>query len=278
MENIEALLSELAPQLLSYGVRIVGVLIALWIAFRIAAWADRKLTRSLKSREIDPALCDFLGNLVRWMLIVSAVLSCLSIFGIETTSFAAVLGAAGLAIGLAFQGTLSNFSSGVMIVTFRPFTIGDFVSVGGHTGSVAQIGLFTTALDTLDHRRIIVPNSTVMGGAIENFTFNDKRRVDIDVGTAYDADLDKVRKVLEDAAASVPGRHAEEGHQVILLQMGDSSIAWQVRVWCKTEDYWDVWDASTRAVKQGLDKAGISIPFPQMDVHLPKAAPGLRPM
>lgn len=278
MENLEALLSELAPQLLSYGVRVIGVLLALWIAFRIAAWADGKLTRSLKSREIDPALADFLGNLVRWTLVVAAVLSCLSIFGIETTSFAAVLGAAGLAVGLAFQGTLSNFSSGVMIVTFRPFTIGDLVTVGGHTGIVAHIGLFTTSLDTLDHRRIIVPNSSVMGGAIENMTFNDKRRVDIDVGTAYDADLDKVRQVLEDVAATVPGRDEKDGHQVILLSMGDSSIAWQVRVWCKTDAYWDVWDATTRGVKQGLDKAGISIPFPQMDVHLPKAASGLRPL
>ncbi|TPV96327.1 MAG: mechanosensitive ion channel [Myxococcales bacterium FL481] len=278
MENIEALLAELAPQLLSYGVRIVGVLFALWIAFRVAAWADGRLTRTLKARKIDPALSDFLGNLVRWTLIVAAVLSCLSIFGIETTSFAAVLGAAGLAVGLAFQGTLSNFSAGVMIVTFRPFTIGDLVSVDGHTGFVAHIGLFTTSLDTLDHRRIIVPNSTVMGGSIENMTFNGERRVDIDVGTAYDADLDQVRKVLEDVAASVPGRDPERGHQVILLSMGDSSITWQVRVWCKTEAYWDVWDATTRGVKQALDKADISIPFPQMDVHLPKAASGLRPL
>ena len=135
-----------------------------------------------------------------------------------------------------------------------------------------EIGLFTTAVDTLDNRRVIIPNGTVIAGTIENHSHNVYRRVDIDVGVAYDSDLDKVREVLEAAAAEVPGRHPEGGHQIILLGLGGSSVDWQVRVHCEPKDYWDVWDATVLATKKALDAAGISIPFPQMDVHMDKPA------
>jgi len=265
-------LKELTPTLIDYGVRVIGVLFALWIAFKIARWAEKRVVAGLEKRKFDQALSLFFGSLVRWLFVVAATLACLGIFGIETTSFAAILGAASLAVGLAFQGTLSNFSAGVMLLTFRPFKIGDLVQLSGQLGTVAEIGLFTTALDTLDHRRIIIPNGAVISTTIENLTHNDKRRVDIKVGVSYSEDLDKVREVLEAVAKGVPGRHAEAGHQVILLELGGSSVDWQVRVWCETDAYWDVWDATVNAVKQGLDKAGISIPFPQMDVHLDKSA------
>ncbi|MEM9453117.1 MAG: mechanosensitive ion channel family protein [Myxococcota bacterium] len=226
----------------------------------------------MSKREFDKALTLFFGSLVRWLLVVAAVLGCLSIFGIETTSFAAVLGAAGLAVGLAFQGTLSNFSAGVMLLTFRPFKIDDLVKIDGNLGTVAEIGLFTTALDTLDNRRIIVPNSAVIGGTIENISHNRVIRVEIDVGVAYHEDLDRVREVLDAAAAKVPGRDDEAGHEVILLKLGGSSIDWQVRVWCDPKIYWQVWDATVLATKKALDEAKISIPFPQMDVHLDRSA------
>ncbi len=263
-------LKELFPTLIDYGVRIVGVLFALWLSFRLARWAESRVVGSLQKRNFDKALTLFFGSLMRWMLIVAAVLACLSVFGIETTSFAAILGAAGLAVGLAFQGTLSNFSAGVMLLTFRPFKIGDMVLIDGNLGTVQEIGLFTTAVDTLDNRRVIIPNGTVIAGTIENHSHNVYRRVDIDVGVSYDSNLDEVRTVLEAAAAEVPGRHPEGGHQVILLGLGGSSVDWQVRVHCDPKDYWDVWDATVLATKKALDAAGISIPFPQMDVHMDK--------
>ncbi len=268
---MEETLKDLAPTLLDYGVRVLGVLIGLWIAFRIARWAESRVVGSLRKRNFDESLTLFFGSVVRWVLVIGAALACLGVFGIETTSFAAILGAASLAVGLAFQGTLGNFAAGVMLLTFRPFKVGDLVQIADQLGVVAEIGLFTTSLDTLDHRRIIIPNGGVISGTIENLTHNDKRRVDIDVGVAYDEDLDKVRELLEAAAAGVPGRH-EEGHQVILLKLNDSSVDWQVRVWCETDAYWDVWDATVLAVKKALDKGGISIPFPQMDVHMDKSA------
>ena len=268
---MDELLSSILPTLLDYGVKVIGVLIGLWIAFRIAAWIEGRVVKTLKGRKFDEALTLFFGSMARWGVILIAVSSCLGVFGVEATSFAAVIGAAGLAVGLAFQGTLSNFAAGVMILTFRPFNIGDYIKSGGEEGIVAEIGLFVTALDTLDNQRVILPNSAVIGGNIVNVTHHDERRVDINVGVDYGADLKQVRDVLDKAAASVEGR-IERGHQIFLASMGESSVDFQVRVWCRTDDYWDVWDRATQAVKEALDAANISIPFPQMDVHMDKSA------
>lgn len=272
-------LKDMTPMLVSWGVKVIGVLVALWVAFRIAAWMERKLLAGLAARKFDSALSKFFASMARWLLIAGAVLACLGVFGVDTTSFAAVIGAAGLAIGLAFQGTLSNFSAGVMLLTFRPFDIDDLVKVSGQLGTVKEIGLFSTTLSTLDNRKVIIPNGKIVGDIIENLTANDMRRVDIDVGTAYPADLNVTRETLEKAAASVAGRDPEQGHQVALLELGQSSIKWQVRVWCKTEVYWDVWQATILAIKQALDAADIAIPFPQQDLHivdLPAKTGGLR--
>lgn len=268
---MDELLSSILPTLLDYGVKVIGVLIGLWVAFRIAGWIEGRVIKTLKGRKFDEALTLFFGSMARWAVILIAVSSCLGVFGVEATSFAAVIGAAGLAIGLAFQGTLSNFAAGVMILTFRPFSIGDYIKSGGEEGVVAEIGLFVTALDTLDNQRVILPNSAVIGGNIVNVTHHDERRVDINVGVDYGADLKQVRDVLDKAAASVEGR-IERGHQIFLVSMGESSVDFQVRVWCRTSDYWDVWDRATQAVKEALDAANISIPFPQMDVHMDKSA------
>lgn len=270
-EQIQKYITEFAPVAVGYLVRIVGVLVALWIAFKIAGALERRIRAVLEGRNFDQALCRFFASIVRWLVILAAVIGCLGVFGIETTSFAAVLGAAGVAIGLAFQGTLSNFSAGIMILTFRPFTIDDYIKAASTEGIVAEIGLFVTELNTLDNRRIFVPNSEVIGGIIENYTRNPVRRVDIDVGVAYEDGLERTRQVLSEAAAAVPGRDPGKGHEIFLKGLGESSVDWQVRVWCKAADYWDVWDATTHATKSALDKAGLTIPFPQLDVH-PDAA------
>lgn len=256
------------PLLIEYGTRVAGAIAFLLGAWIAAGWCRRIVRRALERARFDSTLTLFFASAVRWLVLLMAVLACLGLFGIPTTSFAAAIGAAGLAIGLAFQGSLSNVASGVMLLVFRPFAVGDFVNAGGVTGSVTEIQLFTTTFDTPDNRRIIVPNSLIFGQTIENVTYHDKRRVNVDVGTDYSADLDRVREVLEAAIPAIPGALEDPAPQVFLSALGGSSIDWQVRVWCSADEYWDVHQATVRAVKRALDEAGISIPFPQMDVHL----------
>ena len=200
----------------------------------------------------------------------------MGVFGIETTSFAAVIGAAGLAIGLAFQGTLSNFAAGMMLLIFRPFKVGDVVTVDGHTGKVAELELFTTELTTPDNRRLIVPNNKIFGSTIENITHHPIRRVDVPVGVDYTAGIDQVREILEQVPPRIPGVLEDPSYQIFLKELGASSVDWVVRVWCKTEDFWDVHQATIRSTKMALDAEGIGIPFPQLDVHLdPEVTKGL---
>lgn len=266
MPTETAALATLAPLIASYALRVVGVLVALWVALKIAGWLQRRVTHALRQRKFDETLSIFFGNLLRWTIVIASVLACLGVFGIETTSFAAVIGAAGLAVGLAFQGTLSNFSAGVMLLVFRPFNVGDYVVAGGKEGIVAEIGLFVTAIDTLDNRRIYVPNTAIGAGAIENYSAHPVRRVDIDVNVAGGEDIDTSRNALQAAAASVSGRDASRATEVFLKGFGGGCVIWQVRVWAPTAAYWDVWQATLRAVGYELTRAKIAMPTPAMNV------------
>ncbi|RMH25956.1 MAG: mechanosensitive ion channel family protein [Planctomycetota bacterium] len=272
VRDLPGLVEQNIPLLVDFGLRLVGVVALLLIGLAVARWAQRLTTRALDRAKIDVTLSKFFGRLARWGVLILVGLAILGIFGIPTASFAVVLGAAGLAIGLAFQGTLSNFAAGVMLLIFRPFKVGDAVNIGGVTGIVDEIAIFTTSIDTFDNRRYIVPNSNIFGAVIENITFHEKRRVDVSVGTDYGADLQKTREVLEAAARGVAGRLPNEDVTVWLDSLGDSSINWQVRVWAPTSEFGAVKQALTRDVKDALDAAGIGIPFPQMDVHLDKPA------
>ena len=251
-----------------YGVRVAIVLavaIAAWIVSGIIASIVR---RGLTRINFDETLTKFFSKLTRWVLLLLVALTCISYFGVDTTSFAAVIGAAGLAIGLAFQGTLSHFASGAMLLIFRPFKVGDAVNVAGIVGLVNEVAMFTTEIDTFDGRRIIIPNSEIYGSVIENITYHPRRRIDVPVGAAYDADIDKTREVLEKAIASVEGVVADPEPAVVLDGLGGSSVDWIVRAWAKKEDFLGVKQDLIRAVKVELDQAGIGIPYPQMDVHL----------
>jgi len=257
----------------TYGLPVVWALAIIIITFIVAKIIGGMVTRSARKAKIDETLSRFFGKLVFYLVLIIGVMFALSKFGIEVTSFAAILAAAGFAVGMAMSGTLSNFASGVMLLIFRPFKVGDVVSAAGVTAKVHEIELFTTTMDTVDNRRIIVPNSSIYGGIIENITFHPERRVDVAVGTDYSADLDATRKVLEKACDSLSEKNITgegRGYQIYLVELGDSSIAWAVRFWTKAEDYWGVREDLTRAVKVHLDEAGIGIPFPQMDVHLDK--------
>jgi small conductance mechanosensitive channel len=260
----------IAP-LIEYGPKVLGVLLALFFAWIIANWTERGVRAGLEKRDFDATLTRFFAKLGRYLILIGAVLGCLGVFGIQTAGFAALLAAAGFAVGMAFQGTLGNFAAGIMLLAFRPFKVGDFVEVNGEKGTCEHIDLFTCEFRTLDNKKLIIPNGAVFGSTITNYAGYEMRRVDIDVGAEYSADVDATRTALAKAAANIPGMIKDPAPQVFLKGLGGSSVDWQVRIWCKTEDFWDVWQATVRACKASLDEAGIGIPFPQQDVHLDEA-------
>ncbi len=260
--------SDTVAMLGSWAVKIVGALVGLFAANIVASIARNAINRQLSRTKFDPTLTRFFANMARYAVLTLAVLAVLGIFGVETTSVAAVIGGASLAVGLAFQGSLGNFAAGVMLLVFRPFKVADFIKVAGVSGTVDTINLFSTTLDTLDHRRLIVPNGSVFGATIENMTFRPVRRVDINVGVAYGADIDATRAVLENAAASVPDQPEGHAWQVFLVGLGGSSVDWQLRIWCHNPGYWDTHEATVRAIKYGLDAAEIGIPYPTMDLNV----------
>jgi small conductance mechanosensitive channel len=258
-----------------YGPSVLSVMVILFIAWLLARWARRFIRVTLLKTRLDLTLVKFLSNLTRWAVIVIAILLCLDIFGVTTTSFAAILGAVVLAIGLGFQGSLSHLAAGLMLLIFRPFKVGDVVNVAGQLGKINEIDLFFTELDTPDGRRVIVPNSQIFGNTIENITHHPRRRVDIPVGVHYAADIDETRAALERALVMIEPKLADPPPEVILQELGASSVNWMLRVWTRREEFFATRQATVRAAKYALDEAGITIPFPQMDVHLrfPEGAP-----
>lgn len=268
MNNFDWLQSEYIVLIVPYALRVVGALGLLFAAWIVAAWAKRFTLKQLGRAHFDLTLTQFFSNAARYAVLILAGLTCLQVFGVNVTSFAAVIAAAGFAIGLAFQNSLSNFSAGIMLLVFRPFKVGDVVNVSGHTGIITEIELFTTRMDTFDNRRIIIPNSQVFSSTIENISFHSTRRADVNVGTDYSADLDETRAVLERVANAATHRLPDKDIQVALLELGDSAISWQVRVWAESGKWWATKEELTRNIKIELDKAGIGIPFPQMALHM----------
>ncbi len=241
------------------------LLIGIWLA---AGWVRRISIKVLRKAQIDETIARFLSSILRWVVLLAGGIAILGIFGIETTSFAAVLASLGFAVGMALSGSLGNVASGVMILIFRPYKVADVINVSGVTGKVNEVGLFATTLDTFDNRRIIIPNNSIFTSTIENITFHDKRRIDVAVGTDYAADIDKTREILMAVAQSVPGRLTDENPAVILSELAGSSIDWSVRVWAPTSEFGTVKQQLTRDIKVALDNASIGIPYPQMDVHI----------
>ena len=253
---------------ITYAPKIVGALAVFFLTWIVAGWVRSLVRKTLDKRNFDPTLTRFFANATRYVILIGGILAVLGMFGIETTSFAAMLAAGGFAVGMAFQGTLGNFAAGIMLLAFRPFKVGDFVKVADVEGVVEHIDLFTCEFRSLDNKKLVIPNGEVFGKTITNNTGYELRRVDVDVGADYGADLDATRAALNKALGNIPGKIAEPESQVFLSSLGASSVDWQVRVWCKTEDYWVVYEQTIRATKMALDEAGIGIPFPQTDVHL----------
>ena len=256
----------------TYGLNVVGA-IALLVAGRVAAGAVRSATRRALGRVgIDASLVPFLSSLTYYLVLAIVVVAVLSLFGIETTSVVAMLGAAGLAVGLALQGTLTNVAAGVMLLIFRPFRIGDFVDAAGVAGTVTEVGLFTTTLNTADNVCIIVPNSSIYGQIIKNFSTNDTRRNDMVVGVSYDDDLNLAIDTIRSVLASDARVLAEPEALVAVAEMGDSSVNLFVRPWCKRQDYWALRFDLVQRMKTELEAAGCSIACPPPDVRVHQAS------
>jgi small conductance mechanosensitive channel len=257
---------------LAYELRILYALIILVVGYWVAKLIRMAVRGVMQRRKLDDTVVKFAGNLTYYILMAFVIVASLAKLGVQTASFVAIVGAAGLAIGLALQGSLSNFAAGVLLIIFRPFKAGDFVEVAGTTGSVDAIDIFTTVLTSPDNRRIIIPNAQVTGGKIVNFAAHDTRRVDMVVGVSYDADLDQTRRVLHETVVADQRVLAEPAPMIVVSELADSSVNFAVRPWVKTEDYWGVFFDLQEAIKKRLDAAEIGIPYPQTDVHLFQAS------
>ncbi|MBS0195462.1 MAG: mechanosensitive ion channel family protein [Planctomycetes bacterium] len=236
---------------------VVGAIVFFIAAYIMSGWLSHWLLRALIKAHVEATIAKFLATLCRWGLVVMSTVACLGMFGVNVAAFAAVLGAVGLAIGLALQGSLSNLAAGVMLMLFRPFKVGDAVSVAGQSGIVDEIELFSTRLDTADNRRIIIPNSTAFNAIVENTTHHPIRRVDISVGVEYSADMAATRQALMTACNAVPEAKHDPSPGVVCVRFGKSAVEWQVLVWCKKEDFPIVQQATMEACQDQLLKAGI---------------------
>jgi small conductance mechanosensitive channel len=265
---MEAFLERLPEYLMTYGVRLIAAVIIFVIGKWVAGLVSRLLGKLMERADIDPTLAKFLGKLAYFLILAFVIIAAVDKLGVETTSLVALLGAAGLAIGFALQGSLSNFASGVMLVIFKPFRVGDFVEVAGTLGAVQQIGIFSTILNHPDNRRIIIPNAQVTGDKITNFTAIDKRRIDLVFGISYDDDIKKAKDVLQAIVSSDQRILKDPAPTIAVSELGDSSVNFVCRPWVKPADYWDVYFDITEKAKVQFEQAGLSIPYPQRDVHL----------
>jgi len=270
--DIAGLLAQGQEYVAVYGLKLVAA-IAIYI---IGKWIVKMLAgvmrKGMDAKGVDATVAGFVYNLVYYALFIFVVLAALSQLGIQTASFIAIMGAAGLAVGLALQGSLSNFAAGVLMIMFKPFKVGDFVEAGGVSGVVEEIKIFHTQFKTGDNKTIIVANSGVMDNNITNYSTKPTRRVDLVIGVGYDADLLKAKQVLKDIVAAESRVLHDEANMVEVLELADSSVNFVVRSWVKSADYWPVYFALMETIKLTLDKEGINIPYPQMDVHMQTSA------
>ena len=256
-----------------WGIKVVGAIAVLIVGW-IVAKMIRGMVRKALSKRLDETLVPFLSNLVYWGVLAGVIIAVLDLFGIETTSFVAVLGALGFAVGLAMQGTLSNFSAGVMLLIFRPFKVGDFIEAAGTSGKVIEIGIFSTTLHSGDNVKIIVPNSSVYGTIVKNYSANDTRRNDLVMGISYDDDIAKAMDVIKRVLDADDRVLRDPEPTIAVGELADSSVNILVRPWCNAADYWALRFDLLRTLKQELEGAGCSIPYPQSDVHMHQVSGG----
>jgi len=267
-ETIQNLINQGMYLLSTHGLNILVALLVFFIGKKVAKSLANLTEKLLRKSDVEETLAIFLRTVIYYSLVTAVVIAALGQTGINITSFLAVLGAAGLAVGLALKDSLSNFAAGVLLILFKIFKKGDYITAGGESGTVSAIKIFYTVLTTPDNKEITVPNSGVLGGSIVNVTANDTRRVDLVMGIGYDDDLLKAKELLTKIVSEDPRVLKEPAPTIEVSELADSSVNFVVRPWCKTGDYWAVHFALTEKVKIIFDQEGISIPYPQTDVHL----------
>ncbi len=251
-----------------YGLKIIAAILIFIIGRWLAKMIKNLIVKVMKKGEVDATLTSFVGHLTYVALLTLVVIAALNQIGVQTTSFVAIIGAAGLAVGLALQGSLSNFAAGVLMILFRPFKVGDYIEAGGTAGTVEEIQIFSTILITPDNKVIIVPNAKITGDNIVNYSAKDTRRMDLVFGVGYGDDLQKVKDILQDILQNDPRVLKIPQPMVGVLELADSSVNFAVRPWVKSSDYWPLFFDLKETIKKRFDAEGISIPFPQQDVHL----------
>jgi small conductance mechanosensitive channel len=271
-EGLTVAMNLVTATVATYGLSVLGAIAMLVVGLVAAGWAQRATDRALtRFPRFDRTLRSFFASIARYLVIIVTVLAVLGQFGVQTASLIAVLGATGLAIGLALQGTLSNVAAGVMLLIFRPFKVGDYIDAGGQAGTVDSLTLFVTEMNTPDNIRIIVPNGQVWGSAIKNFSTNSKRRLDLVIGIAYKDDINKAIAAIRSVVEAESRADADPAPLIAVSELSDSSVDLLVRVWCNAGDFFPLRFALTKAIKERLDADDITIPFPQREVHLVQA-------
>lgn len=265
--DAQAIIDTASELLVNHGPRALTALGILIVGYWLAKILSNLARRALGARNVDPTIGQFIGKLVFGTTLAVALIPALSHAGIQTTSVLAALGAAGLAVGLALQGSLSNFAAGVLLIAFRPCRVGDYVEAGGKAGTVAEISLFSTTLLTPDNVRITLPNAAVMSSPITNYSAMDQRRVDLLIGISYDANIKLAKEVIQSVINADERVLAEPAPVIAVRELADSSVNLVVRPWVSRPDYWNAHDDLLENIKLALDEAGVTIPFPQMDVH-----------
>jgi len=268
VEEVSQLWLQVQDVVAAWGLKVIAAIAIFIIGRWIAKLVRRGVRRMMERTKVEPIITGFVSSITYIALLAFVVVAALGQLGIQTTSFIAILGAAGLAIGLALQGSLANFAAGFLMITFRPFKVGDFIEGAGVAGVVREIQVFTTTLKTPDNKTIIIPNAKLSGDNIINYSAEATRRVDMTVGVAYDADLAKVKDVLNDIISKDGRIHADPPPQVVVAELADSSVNFVVRVWANAGDYWGVKCDATETIKNRFDAEGIGIPFPQRDIHI----------
>ena len=253
---------------IEYMVNIAASILIVLIGFYVARLISKAIHKLMLNRKVDPLISGFTSNMVKYLILSFVVIAALGRIGIQTASFVAVIGAAGLAIGLALQGALSNFAAGVLLIIFRPIKTGEFVEVGGTSGSVDSVQIFTTTLHSADNKMVVVPNNNVLSNNIINYTRTGQRRVDLTVGVSYSSDLKQTREVIRKVLEADDRVLKDPGYTIGVCALADSSVNFVVRPWVKSENYWGAFFDLYENIKVALDEAGIEIPFPQRDVHL----------
>ena len=262
------LFSDLQTTGLDLGLNLLAAIVIFYVGRAVARILTKGVRKVMESQSVDPILVSFVGSLVQWGLMAFVIIAAITKLGVQTASLVALIGAAGLAVGLALQGSLANFAAGVLIVLFRPYRVGDWVEAAGVAGAVLQVQVLTTILQTADNKQIIIPNGQIMSSIITNYNANNTRRVDMVIGVSYGEDIDKVRKTIRDVAAADSRVLRNPECQVAVSELGETRVNFVVRPWVNSADYWDVMFDLTEAIKKRFDKDGISIPYRQREVHV----------